>query len=254
MARQKNKKGDLPDILFLIWAIVFTIGSYWILTFKPENPKHGEFWIVALLGIGLFSVLFVLPRRLHLVKFILSMTSLFVPPFLSSRFETFRYIGSAPIVYIWFGATMALYLQYKGIKEFDVPLFRKKPDSRYFRLPQYLPLAFVSKPRIHQNRKKNLFLTEITYDRKDSEYIIWIKESNYYVPGFAHRKWTDQQERQIQGILVHIAVQSQEKGEPPVVDIKWNDTGINYVLRSDGVSVVEAEKVVASLITQTLDT
>jgi len=229
----------------LFWAIAFSIFFFWVMLNSPD-PMHPEFWIASTIEVGILWLIFKIPMRLHFYRFLVAMGAILIPTILAPNIDILKYIRLSPLVFGYFGAMYGLYNRATEKERFKSPAFVKKPNYRFPRLPSYLPKGF-QEPVINQYMNKNFTVSEIVYNCEDSEHIFWINESNGPVPGFARRNWTEKKDRILKGINVTIANQLR-KNFPPVVEIKWGDSTLNYVLRSDGLSEAEAERIVASMI------
>jgi len=247
----KKRKGKFHGLTayqkfsFLFLAVIFSFFFFWVI-FHTNDLLHIEFWIASGIELGLLWFVFRIPMRLHFYRFLVISGAILIPTILAPNIENLRYIRLSPLVFGYVGAIYSLYYRATEKNRFSTPTFTKKPDIHYLRLPPYLPEGFKT-PVINQFRKENKTISELIFNHDDSESIIWINESNGAVPGFARRKWTRQEDRILKGINVTISHQLR-KGTPPVVEVRWSDSALNYVIRSDGLSVFEVEKVVTSMI------
>jgi hypothetical protein len=219
--------------------------------------RHPTFQIAALIEIGLALLAVRIPeRRLHL-RGITWAVGLVAPILIASNIEALRPVAPAGWVFLlalgaaltfqWYHSKRSVAGKKSQIREKIVP-------SQVSILPTYLPSGF-KEAEVENHRRKGYSEVEMIYDRDDSEYLIWIKQASRPIPDSKPLKNMQITERIIKGVLVQTAQETaqppsrgKQQDEPLFIEANWSNNGLHFNLRSDGISLLEAEKIIASMI------
>lgn len=102
-------------------------------------------------------------------------------------------------------------------------------------------------------------MVEIVFSHADSGHLIWLKESSGPIPDLEGLERATAFNRKIGNTTVGIEQElikqnsRRKRAEvPPFIQANWTEGGVNFNLRSDGLTLDEAEKVIASMIPEPL--
>jgi hypothetical protein len=120
-----------------------------------------------------------------------------------------------------------------------------------------LPGDFGEEDRNFYRYKKH-WVADITWKNSKSN-VLWLKESNGEIPNIEPRKNMQFIEKKIKDVPIRIEVEvlkpnskRARKGEPPFIEANWSRKGLNFNLRSDGLTLDEVEKAIASMMLEPL--
>jgi len=223
---------------------------FWVLL-RTANFEDPVFWIGAAIEVGLA---FLVTRIDH---YWLRVATVMVAILLSSLAKYIVSLSALSAVILVFLLTLLLIVMYGAYSERKVPAGSSSSRLKFkssMVIPTYLPQGFRETKAKQYGEGVNL-TSEIVYTHDDSEYIIWIVQTKKTSPPFRDIKNIETTEKRINGITVNIEQEvfrpnskSARSGEIPFIEAFWNYGDINFNLRSDGLSLEEAEKVIASMI------
>jgi hypothetical protein len=247
--RYRVPKTNGEKILLIITFLVIATGMGWVV-YSYGNIRSPLFWIVGGVEIILAFLTF-LPKQ-PLLRAIIFVAAGTLPIVLANEIPVLAPVRSVWTVYIFALFCISIYKMF--IYRPERPETRLKTLPTEFVLPGYLPGDFKESSR-SAYRKKGTEVVELVYTNGGTDYLIWIKESKGAIPD--HKPYKNMQvlDKIIKGIPIHIKQEilkptsrSVKRGEPAFVEADWSNKGINFNLRSDGLPIEEAEKVIASMI------
>jgi hypothetical protein len=200
---------------------------------------------------GLAFLTFKIRRKF--LRFLLIIFSLYLPQILAENVKPFRGVKATFLAYALAGALIAVYKTYQEETGKSKKHKIKKPTIQDGIIrPAYLPPHFEETDSKFSNKKGNM-KAEIIYGRNDSEHLIWIVQSDRTPFAASPRKNMEKTEKVIEHVPVYIEHEIQDakslnNSDPPFVEANWSHNGINFNLRSDGITLDDSDKIISSMI------
>ena len=240
-----------PLVLIIVagvWIIMLGIIPYQYV-FKTGVFGQPAFQIAALIEVGLSLLAYKTPdRRRHWLLFIFFIGA-FAPLILAKRFNSLRSIESAFYIFLPGFMIASLFRTMKQRKPFVHQLL-DNPLPFLVVLPGKLPARYKESSLNFDEKHR---CAELVWKRRDAEYVIWLKQSLGPIPGLEPHKDMLVNQTDISGVPVRIEIENlkpskSKRHEPPFIEANWTYKGLNFNLRSDGLTREKAEIFVQSLI------
>jgi hypothetical protein len=200
------------------------------------------FWIAAAIEVG-FAFLTLALRPLPVLVLLTIAVALLSPTFVPIGIPSLIPVRPVWLVYALAGIWIALYREFRPAKPKPV-----KPLPYGFILPAYVPTGFMKTERKGYKRR-GYEVIELIYENNKLGYVIWVVEAKGPIPHDKPRKNLQLIDKVIRQVSVHIEQEIPKPlREPPFIEANWSQKDMSFNLRSDGLSLDEAEKVIASLI------
>jgi hypothetical protein len=237
-----------------IWIVidteVYKLTSFWILsaieTLTAIAVNHTKQFLFTLLGMGLPILLLFVFKQLNgletgMAVVVFSVVSV-VYKVIRGIPNEIRTISGKPIK--------------KKINPQQGQLVSKRHSQRMYEiiLPSYLSHGYVETTRNERKRKTSVIVESI-FTNEDDEHIIWLTQADGLIPDIKPLSKSVFSEKKIHDILVSFAViiakpsrRKQTEEKPEFIEANWSNENINFNFKTDGLSIDEAEKVIASMI------
>jgi hypothetical protein len=215
--------------------------------------KDYLFWIAAILEIVLASAAFRIRRYSQSWFFIMVMFSICAPIVLAANISKFVPIGISPLIFL---ATALVILTFSKSKRslknsnYSITL----PQDFAFRafLPSDLTLGLkLEDHHVYKNKQKTTL--ELYYENEQGAWL-WIYESNGKINRDKIKLKTQIIQKIINGVPVIIMqeIRNSDRFRQNLpysyLEATWSRNGVNFNIRTDMISPVEAEKIIASMI------
>jgi hypothetical protein len=231
------------------WVLFFTIfiplfvGLIWII-FSYGDVDSYLFWIVGIIEVFLAYITMTLRRKeFFLVIFV---PSILFPYFVHHGFQL--PINMVWMIYILSGATIGIISLLKPRKTI---IISKTPDVPFL-IPQYLPPEYKEAER-NIRKKKNNRIMELIFSNDEDEHLVWLLESKNPISIDKPKTKTESIQKTINGVTVYSDLEilentSKQKDNTRFIESTWFHNDVYFNLRSDGISLDEAEKIITSMI------
>jgi len=242
-----NKNKMAKAFLFLLY-LMMSLGLIYII-YQGGKPESFVYWLGVAVEI-IIAFLVAGPKRFPVLRLLLFVIAIALPLYLYKNVEGLKSLRAVWLVFLLISFWIGLYKVYRPKKTKT----RERPLSGGFILPAYLTADFAETDR-NQYRRKGYEIMELVYSDEKTGYVIWIKEAKGPIPDYKPGKNMKLIDKEIKAISIHIEQEilkpgsrRMKRGEPPFIDANWSHKEINFNLRTDGISLDESEKIIASMI------
>jgi hypothetical protein len=248
--KMKNKYFTKRKNKYVITLIILLLLSYviYVLIIEPGSFRFPIFWIVGTAEIILALLTSRLSGKLELLLF---MVCILAPGLIGLSIQDMKPITMTWLIYFW--ALVLLYMIGFPTNSKTNPKIGAVQSAFDIRLPNYIPPSF-KESGMNKYFNKGFMIIEVTYEKEDSENIIWIKESNGPIPDIKPIRKIEKKEVEIKGTrvsfgqeIINSSITRNQTNPVQYLEANWNYKGINFNFRSDGLSFDEAEKIIGSM-------
>jgi hypothetical protein len=222
-------------------------GMIWVIFYYGDVDSY-IFWIAGIIEVIIAYVTMTLKRREFFVP--IFMAAILIPFFISNNMFFHLPIRMVWMIYILAGSIIGVYSLYRPRKPRSVTIRLEE----WFITPEYLPQGYKEDERNVWKKKGASFVEQI-FDNEIDEHIIWLLESTRPFTDYKPMKNTEPIQKEIKGVMVNIdreILKPDSKhgtnNDIPFIEANWGHDNINFNLRSDGIHLGEAEKIITSMI------
>jgi hypothetical protein len=267
MSRTSSKTANTKNVVTAFCAIIIFPAAlcYLVLSFSVYHSP--VFWVFSVIEI--IFVVFIMRFRKKRINLLLVILGVLFP-ILSGLLKEIRREDIAIAICV-FAVAAAVSQGIMGLKQElggkkrSIPsnnsvgknqrVLEPLPKNHFVLfLPTYLPDGYYENDRNEYKRSSRLE-TETIYTNNQNEHIIWLTQADGQISDIKPLRKSVFSEKQINGVLVSFAVIGAKRSrkrnieeKPEFVEANWSNQNVNFNFKTDGLSIDEAEKVIASMI------